>query len=84
MCSPEHGLGAIDFEDDPISVMTQAQIRDGPAYFFSTAIHFEGRLPLLCAAIREVLAGEAPAVRDGVYTTLHCADSRRACSGAMS
>ncbi|KVW96779.1 hypothetical protein [Thiobacillus denitrificans] len=28
--SPEHGLGAIDFEDDPISAMplAQAQIRD--------------------------------------------------------
>lgn len=70
--SPEHGLGAIDFEDDPISAMplAQAQIRDWLPYFFSTAIHFEDRLPALCAAIREVLAGEAPAVRDGVYTAL--------------
>lgn len=70
--SPEHGLGAIDFEDDPISAMTltQAQIRDWLPYFFSTAIHFEDRLPLLCAAIRDVLAGEDPAVRDGVYKAL--------------
>lgn len=70
--SPEQGLGAIDFEDDPVSAMTltQAQIRDWLPYFFSTAIYFEDRLPLLCAAIREVLAGEAPAVRDGVCQVL--------------
>jgi len=70
--SPEHGLGAIDFEDDPISAMplAQAQIRDWLPYFFSTAIHFENRLPVLCDAIREVLAGEERAVRDGVYTAL--------------
>jgi len=70
--SPEHGLGAIDFEDDPISAMSlaQAQIRDWLPFFFSTAIHFEDRLPVLCAAIREVLAGEPAAVRDGVYKAL--------------
>lgn len=70
--SPEHGLGAIDFEDDPISAMTlaQAQIRDWLPYFFSTAIFFDDRLPVLCAAIRTVLAQEEAAVRDGVYTAL--------------
>lgn len=70
--SPEQGLGAIDFEDDPISTMTlaQAQIRDWLPYFFSTAIHFEKRLPVLCTAIRSVLDKEDSAVRDGVYTAL--------------
>ena len=70
--SPEHGLGAIDFEDDPISAMTlaQAQIRDWLPYLFSTAIYFEDRLPLLCAAIRDVLAHEDAAVREGVHTAL--------------
>jgi len=70
--SPEQGLGAIDFEDDPISAMTlaQAQVRDWLPYFFSTAIYFEDRLPLLCGAIRGVLAQEDAAVRDGVYTAL--------------
>jgi hypothetical protein len=70
--SPEHGLGAIDFEDDPISAMplTQAQIRDWLPYFFSTAIVFEDRLPLLCAAIHKVLAQEDADVRHGVYTAL--------------
>jgi hypothetical protein len=68
--SPEHGLGAIDFEDDPISAMplAQAQIRDWLPYVFSTAIYFEDRLPVLCAAIRSVLTQEDAAVRDGVYT----------------
>ena len=70
--SSEHGLGAIDFEDDPISAMplAQAQIRDWLPYVFSTAIYFEDRLPVLCAAIRSVLAQEDAAVRDGVYTAL--------------
>jgi hypothetical protein len=70
--SPEHGLGAIDFEDDAIGAMTlaQAQIRDWLPYLFSTAIYFEDRLPLLCAAIRDVLAHEDAAVREGVYTAL--------------
>jgi hypothetical protein len=70
--SPEHGFGAIDFEDDPISAMSlvQAQIRDWLPYFFSTAIYFEDRLPQLCEAIRSVLADEEAAVRDGVYTAL--------------
>ncbi|OHE59708.1 MAG: hypothetical protein A2X71_01810 [Thiobacillus sp. GWE1_62_9] len=70
--SPEHGLGAIDFEDDPISAMTlaQAQIRDWLPYFFSTAIFFGDRLPVLCAAIHAVLAQEDAAVREGVYTAL--------------
>lgn len=70
--SPEQGPGAIDFEDDPISTMTlaQAQIRDWLPYFFSTAIHFENRLPVLCAAIHKVLAQENAAIRDGVYTAL--------------
>ncbi len=70
--SPEYGVGAIDFEDDPISAMSlaQTQIRDWLPYFFSTAIFFEDRLPLLCTAIRKVLAQEDAAVRDGVYTAL--------------
>lgn len=70
--SPEHGLGAIDFEDDPISAMplAQAQIRDWLPYFFSTAHYFGDRLPLLCEAVRGVLANEEAAVRDGVYTAL--------------
>lgn len=69
----EHGLGAIDFEDDPISTMTlaQAQIRDWLPYLFSTAIYFEDRLPELCAAIETVLADEGPAVRKGVRAALH-------------
>lgn len=70
--SPEHGLGAIDFEDDPISAMSlaQAQIRDWLPYCFSTAIHFEDRLPELCAAIRAVMADEPPEVRRGVRAAL--------------
>lgn len=70
--SPEHGFGAIDFEDDPISAMTlaQAQIRDWLPYFFSTAIHFKDRLPELCAAIQSVLAQEDSSVRAGVITAL--------------
>lgn len=70
--SAEHGLGAIDFEDDPISAMplAQAQVRDWLPYFFSTAIFFKDRLPLLCAAIHKALAEEDAAVRDGVYTAL--------------
>ncbi|MBT9568965.1 MAG: hypothetical protein IV085_11780, partial [Thiobacillus sp.] len=70
--SPEHGCGAIDFEDDPISMMTlaQAQIRDWMPYFFSTAIYFENRLPALCDRMHGVLAQEDAAVRDGVYTAL--------------
>lgn len=70
--SPEHGLGAIDFEDDPISAMSlaQAQIRDWLPYFFSTAIHFEDRLPELCAAICAVMADESPEVRKGVQAAL--------------
>jgi hypothetical protein len=70
--SSDHGLGAIDFEDDPISVMplAQAQIRDWLPYLFSTSIYFKDRLPLLCAAIHRVLAHEDAAVRDGVYTAL--------------
>jgi hypothetical protein len=70
--SPEQGLGAIDFEDDPIGAMplVHAQIRDWLAYFFSSAIYFEKRLPLLCEAIRTVLAQEDAAVRDGVVSAL--------------
>lgn len=70
--SPEHGLGAIDFEDDPVSVMSlaHAQIRDWLPYFFSTAIYFERRLPVLCDRIHTVLAHEDAAVRDGVMVAL--------------
>lgn len=71
--SPEQGLGAIDFEDDPISAMTlaQAQIRDWLPYVFSTAIYFEDRLPELCTAIEVILAKEDPAVSAGVQAALH-------------
>lgn len=70
--SDELGLGAIDFEDDPISAMplAQAQIRDWLPYFFSTAVYFEDRLPVLCAAIRGVLEHEDAAVREGVQSAL--------------
>ncbi|MFN3751077.1 MAG: hypothetical protein ACK4SR_06865 [Thiobacillus sp.] len=70
--SAEHGLGAIDFEDDPSSAMTlaQAQIRDWLPYCFSTAIYFEDQLPELCTAIEAVLADEDPAVRQGVRAAL--------------
>jgi hypothetical protein len=70
--SPEQGLGAIDFEDDPIGAMplVHAQIRDWLPYFFSTAIYFEKRLPVLCAAIGAVLAQEDAAVCDGVVDAL--------------
>lgn len=70
--SSEHGVGAIDFEDDPISAMTltQAQIRDWLPYFFSTAIYFKDRLPVLETAIRSVLAQENAEVREGVVTAL--------------
>lgn len=66
--SPEGGLGAIDFEDDPLTAMSlvEAQMRDWMPYFFSTAVYFEADLPGLCAAIRTALADEAPAVREGV------------------
>lgn len=70
--SPEQGLAAIDVEHDPASAMTlaQAQTRDWLPYLFSTAIYFKGRPPLLCAAIRDVLAHEECAVREGVYTAM--------------
>lgn len=70
--SSEYGLGAIDFEDDPISAMSlaQAQIRDWLPYFFSTAIFFKGRLPELSDALHIVLAHEEATVRDGVYVAL--------------
>lgn len=72
VCSSERGIGAIDFEDDPITAMplAQAQVRDWIPYFFSTAIYFEDRLPTLCAAISEMLADEEAAVREGVTTLL--------------
>lgn len=70
--SDEHGLGAIDFEDDPASVMTldQAQIRDWLPYLFSTAHFFKGDLPALTHALAAVLAREPAAVRAGVATAL--------------
>lgn len=70
--SPDAGLGAIDFEDDPASAMSlaHAQIRDWLPYFFSTAIYFEHRLPALCEHIRAALAAEPPAVREGVQLAL--------------
>lgn len=70
--SPEHGLGAIDFEDDPISAMplSQAQVRDWLPYLFSTAVFFRDRLPELCTAIHEALAQEDAVVRQGVYAAL--------------
>lgn len=70
--APDAGLGAIDFEDDPIGAMplVHAQIRDWLPYFFSTAYHFRNRLPVLCDAIRAVLAQEDAAVRDGVVRAM--------------
>jgi hypothetical protein len=70
--SPDHGLGAIDFEDDPIGAMplVDAQIRDWLPYFFSTAIIFKSRLPALCDAIQAVLLQEDAAVRDGVVDAM--------------
>lgn len=70
--SPEHGLGAIDFEDDPLSVMTltDAQIRDWIPYLFSTVMFFGDRLPVLQAAIKARLTDEEAAVREGVYSAL--------------
>jgi hypothetical protein len=72
VCSPELEIGAIDFEDDPIGVMSlaQAQIRDWIPYFFSTTIYFADRLPVLCDAIRDTLAEEDAAVREGILTLL--------------
>lgn len=66
------GLGAIDFEDDALAAMplADAQARDWLPYFFSTTVYFADRLPALHAAVRAVLAGEDPAVRDGVRTAL--------------
>lgn len=70
--SPEHGLGAIDFEDDPIGAMplTDAQIRDWLPYLFSTAIIFKSCLPELCNAIHAVLAQEHAVVREGVLRAM--------------
>jgi hypothetical protein len=70
--SSEHGLGAIDFEDDPASVMSleHAQVRDWLPYFFSTAHFFRECLPELGREIDSVLAQETAAVREGVYMAL--------------
>lgn len=70
--SPETGLGAIDFEDDPATTMSlpHAQIRDWLPYLFSTAIYFETQLPALAAELRSVLARESSTVRDGVGVAL--------------
>lgn len=70
--SHEGGLGAIDFEDDPLSVMplADAQMRDWMPYFFSTAVYFSADLPQLCAEIHGTLAHEGAAVREGVTTLL--------------
>jgi hypothetical protein len=70
--SETHGVGAIDFEDDPAGVMSlaQAQARDWLPYFFSTAIYFPGHLPRLARTIAAVLGEEPPAVRDVVHTLL--------------
>jgi tRNA A-37 threonylcarbamoyl transferase component Bud32 len=62
-------LAMIDFEDDPLEVMTleQAQARDWLAYLHASALAFRSRLPAplaACAALlREALAHERPAVR---------------------
>lgn len=70
--SPETGLGAIDFEDDALAAMplADAQARDWLPYCFSTAVHFSGRLPQLCAALEAVLAQEDAAVRERVHSAL--------------
>lgn len=66
--SPDGGLGAIDFEDDPLAVMCrdEAQMRDWIPYFFSTAVYFETDLATLCTEIDAALANETPRVRAGV------------------
>lgn len=70
--SDDDGLGAIDFEDDALGVMSlaDAQVRDWLPYCFSTAIHFSERLPELCAALEAALAAERPVVRAGVLHAL--------------
>jgi len=70
--SAEGGLGAIDFEDDPATVMslTNTQIRDWLPYLFSTAVYFKDRLPTLCEQLHRVLADEHPNVRRGVQEAL--------------
>lgn len=70
--SGEQELGAIDFEDDPASVMTldQAQTRDWLPYLFSTAHFFKDDLPALTRALAAVLEQEPAAVRTGVATAL--------------
>lgn len=70
--SPDGGLGAIDFEDDPGRAMplSLAQVRDWMPYLFSTAVRFADRLPRLSAEVAEVLAREDRAVREGVVTLL--------------
>ena len=70
--SAEHGLGAIDFEDDPITAMplAQAQVRDWLPFLFSTAIYFKNGLPALCATVHDALEQEDAAVRHAVYTAL--------------
>lgn len=71
--SPDDGIGAIDFEEDPIGAMPliEVQIRDWLPYLFSTAILFKDRLPALCDAIHAALAQEDMAVRDGVISAMH-------------
>ena len=62
------GLGAIDFENDPIGAMSlePAQVRDWLTYLFFTSIYFEARLPELRDAIDAALAQEQAPVRDAV------------------
>lgn len=69
----EQGLGAIDFEDDPVIAMplAQAQVRDWLPFLFSTAIYFKDGLPALSATVRDALEQEDAAVRYGVYRALH-------------
>ena len=68
-------LAMIDFEDDPLEVMTldQAQARDWLAYLHASALAFRSRLPApraeCIALLREQLARERLAVRALVADT---------------
>lgn len=70
--SQSHGLAAIDFEDDALSAMSlaDAQARDWLAYLFSTAVHFDGRLPDLKTYVEAVMSQETTDVRVRVFSAL--------------
>ncbi|MEQ1662917.1 MAG: hypothetical protein ABL877_09505 [Thiobacillus sp.] len=70
--SQAQGLGAIDFEDDALSVMplADAQARDWLAYLFSTATHFDGHLPKLKTHVETAMNQETADVRVRVFAAL--------------